>query len=139
MKDESKSWATSIESACHLWLTCWEIWQWRRCLQLLLLILYKMWRRHWLSHLQNKVSHHYACSTGREYTGNKNPRWYLKYSRLDPQHLALDSIEVTCTCFWFSALYDRFYRRSHLQPFLMSAFLTCIEIMHWFLKTVMPD
>lgn len=112
VEDESKSWAMSIESACHRWLTCWEIWQWCWCLQLLLLILHKTWRRHWLSHLQNKVSHHYVCSTGKEYTGNKNPWWYLKYNKLDPQHLAIDFSEVTptCTCFCFSALYYRFYR-----------------------------
>lgn len=116
VEDEFKSWALSIEISCHPWLTCWEIWQWFWCLQLLLLILHKMWRRRWLSHLQNKVSHHYAYSTGKEYMWNKNPTWCLKYNRLDPQHLAIDFNEITpiCTHFHFSALYYRLYRRSWL-------------------------
>lgn len=104
VEDEFKSFALPIETPFHPWLTCWEIWQWFWCLQLLLLILYKMWRRCWLSHLQNKVSHHYAYSTGKEYIGNKNPTWYLKYNRLDPQHPAIGFNEITPICTRFCTI-----------------------------------
>lgn len=48
--------------------------------------------------------------------GMKNPRWFLKYNRLDPLHLEIDFSEVTptCTYFCFSPPYCRFYRRSQL-------------------------
>lgn len=40
VEDEFKSFALPIETPFHPWLTCWEIWQWFWCLQLLLL-----WRK----------------------------------------------------------------------------------------------
>lgn len=72
--------------------------------------------------------------------GMKNPWWFLKYNRLDPQHLEIDFTEATptCTYFCFSPPYCRFYRRSQLKAFLLCAFLTFTEIRHWLLKTVMP-